>query len=68
MTQDFANDPLQAGDVAGPSQKLGTHYILFPVHTRFQHVHWYVQDTETFQIVRRETDLKKAVEGLGLVS
>ena len=43
------NNPSQAGYIAGKKELFGNHsrFAVYPVHTRFDAVEWFVADAET---------------------
>lgn len=67
------NDPSQAGRLAGPKRLFGDfhRYAVFPVHTRFDAVEWFVADAESTdpvtgkpKIIRQAPTEAEAVAGL----
>ena len=67
-----ANDTSKAGQLAGERQFFGefSRYCVFPVHTRFDRVSWFVKDAERpapdgrAEVIRQEDTLEAAVAGL----
>lgn len=77
MTVSFSaslkNDPAKAGQPAAKKQFFGDHrrYAVWPIHTRFDAVEWFVadaehplSDTSHAEIIRQEPTMEKAMEGL----
>ena len=67
------NYPEQAGNPAGPQELFGDHsrFAVYPVHTRFDTVDWFVTDAETVDpvtgdplIIRQEPTKEAAMAGL----
>lgn len=69
----LVNDISKAGQCAARKQLFGDHrrYAVWPVHTRFGAIEWFVADAEHplsdmnhAEIIRQEPTLEKAMEGL----
>jgi hypothetical protein len=67
------NEIAKAGQMAARRKFLfdGNRYALFPVHSRFGAIEWFVADAESLdpvtglpEIIRQEPTAEKAVEGL----
>jgi len=67
------NNPAFAGQLAGPAFFHGEfhRYKVYPVHTRFESVSWFVSDAETIDeltglpaIIRQESTLTEAIHGI----
>ena len=66
------NNPQLAGQIAGKKEMIGgfQRYAVYPVHTRFANVQWFVADAETLDgqgvpVIIRQSDSKEAaVAGL----
>jgi hypothetical protein len=77
MTASFSpslkNDSSKAGQPAARKQFFGEscRYAVWPIHTRFDAVEWFVADAEHplsdlshAEVIRQEPTLEKALEGL----
>ena len=73
MTTAPVNNPKLAGQVAGNRELFGecSRYAVYPVHTRFDAVQWFVADAEVIDqktglpsIIRQAESRESAVEGL----
>jgi hypothetical protein len=67
------NNPKLAGQQAGPKAYFGEHrrFAVYPVHTRFDAVSWFVADAELIDeatgfasIIRQEATKEAAMDGL----
>ncbi len=66
------NIPARAGERAGPAKTLGEfgRYRVYPVHTRFEAIEWFVTDGERTDeyglatVIRQEPTYEAAVSGL----
>lgn len=77
MTLSFSaslvNDPSKAGQPAARKQFFGDsrRYAIWPIHTRFDAVEWFVADAEHAlsdlshaEVIRQSPTMEKALEGL----
>lgn len=77
MTVSFSaslvNNPVLAGQPAAKKQRFGDNgrYAVWPIHTRFDAVEWFVADAEHplsdlshAEVIRQEPTMEKALEGL----
>lgn len=73
MTSSFVNNPNLAGQKAGNPELFGecSRYAVYPVHTRFDAVQWFVADAELLDeltkmpsIIRQADSREAAVKGL----
>lgn len=66
------NDPTKAGRLAGPVEVLKGRYQLFPIHTRFDAISWFVTDMEKIdalgfdEVIRQAPTREQALIGLGV--
>lgn len=69
----ITNHPNLAGQQAGPKHYFGEHrrFAVYPVHTRFDAVSWFVADAERIDeatgfasIIRQEATKEAAMDGL----
>ena len=67
------NDPTNAGQLAGRKRLFGDYhrYAVYPVHTRFDAVEWFVADADVTDevtgqpaVIRQEATEEAAVAGL----
>ena len=73
MTKTIRNEPTMAGRLAGRKRFFGDYsrYAVFPVHTRFEAVEWFVADAEVTDevtglpaVIRQAASEAEAVAGL----
>lgn len=73
MTKTIRNEPTMAGRLAGRKRFFGDYsrYAVFPVHTRFEAVEWFVADAEVTDevtglpaVIRQAASKAEAVAGL----
>ncbi|HEY5235144.1 MAG TPA: hypothetical protein VIJ14_03100 [Rhabdochlamydiaceae bacterium] len=68
----ITNDPLAAGSRAAQPKTFGefNRYKVWPMHTRFEAVQWFVTDVEQKNeldlplVIRQESTLEAAIKGL----
>jgi len=70
----LSNNPMLKGSPAAPKQRFGDggRYAVWPIHTRFDAVEWFVADAEHpfsdmnhAEVIRQAETLELAMKGLG---
>lgn len=72
FSKNIVNNPALKGQAAARKQTFGDHsrYAIWPIHTRFEIVQWFVADAYACdkegrpEIIRQEDTLEAAISGL----